>query len=361
MNFVLRPWQLFFLILSSWINRQQQEIIEFQNAQIRVLMEKMGRKRILLNDAQRRVLAAKGKALGRRALMELTTIVTPDTILRWHRRLIAAKWDYSDRRVNVPGRPPVPQSVARLILRMAGENPTWGYDRIQGALVNLGHQISDTTVGNILKENGIEPAPERKSSTTWKTFLQAHWDSIAAIDFTSVEVWTRYGLATFYVLVAMRLKTRRVEIAGITENPDGFWTKQMARNLTDCQDGFLRDASHLLVDRDTKLLPFRSYMDDLTDIKVVLLPPRSPNLNAYLERYMRSMKSECLDRMVFFGRRSLGRALNEFAAHYHRERNHQGLGNRIIDPRDEVGQEVGEVQCRERLGGMLRYYYREAA
>ena len=130
MRFVLQPWQLFFLILSGWVNRQQQEIIDFQNAQIRVLMDKLGRKRILLTDDQRRILAAKGKALGRRTLVELTTIVTPDTILRWHRRLIAAKWDHSNRRKNQPGRTTVPDCVARLVLRFAKENPTWGYDRI---------------------------------------------------------------------------------------------------------------------------------------------------------------------------------------------------------------------------------------
>ena len=360
MNFILRPWQLFFLILSGMVNRRQQEIIEFQNAQIRILMEKMGRKRILLSDDQRRVLAAKGKSLGRRALMELTTIVTPDTILRWHRRHIAAKWDYSERRKKAPGRPPIPDEVVEFVLRMARENPSWGYDRIQGALANLGHEISDTSVGNILKEHGIEPAPERKCTTTWKTFLQAHWDSIAAVDFTTVEVWTRDGLTTLHLLVAMRLSTRRVEIAGVTANPDGDWVRQMARNLT-ASGGFLDDASHLLVDRDTKFLPLRTYLKGMTDTDVVLLPPRSPNLNAHLERYMRSLKSECLDRMIFFGRRSLERALGEFVAHYHAERNHQGLGNRIIDPCDEVGKKVGAIECRKRLGGMLRYYSREAA
>jgi len=360
MSFVLHPWQPFFLILSGLVTRKQQEIIDFQNAQIRILMDKMGRKRILLTDDQRRVLAVKAKALGRGALMELTTIVTPDTILRWHRRLIAAKWDYSDRRKKAPGRPSVPSEVARLVLRMAKENPTWGYDQIQGALANLGQRISDTTVGNIFRANGIEPAPTRKGTTTWKTFLKAHWDSIAAIDFTTVEVWTRDGLTMLYILVAMRLKTRRVEIAGVTANPDGDWVGQMARNLT-ASGGFLAGASHVLVDRDTKFLPLRTYLNGMTDTDVVLLPPRSPNLNAHLERYMRSVKSECLDRMIFFGRRSLESALEQSVAHYHTERNHQGLGNRIIEAGDEVGRDAGDVRCRERLGGMLRYYHREAA
>jgi putative transposase len=319
------------------VNRRQQEIIEFQNAQIRILMDKMGGKRIILSDRQRRVPAAKGKSLGRRALIGVTTIVTPDTILRWHRRLIAEKWDYSARRKKTPGRPPVPDEVVEPVLRMARENPAWGYDRIQGALANLGHEISDTTVGRILRANGIEPAPGRKRTTTWKTLLRAHWESIAAIDFTTVEVWTRDGLTTLYILVAMRLNTRRVEIAGVSESPDGDWVRQVARNL------------------------LRTYLEEMTGAEVVLLPPRSPNLNARIERSMRSMKSECLGRMIFFGRRSLERALGEFVAHYHGERNHEGLRNRIIVPGDEAGREDGDVRCRERLGGMLRYYYREAA
>jgi len=164
MNFILKPWQLFFLILSGWVNRRQQEIIEFQNAQIQALMDKMGRKRILLSDDQRRLLAVKGKALGRKTIMELTTIVTPDTILRWHRRLIAEKWDYSDRRHHAPGRPRVPDVVVQLVLRMAKENPTWGYDRIQRVLwptwdstfpIRPSETSSERTVSNPFQNESI--------------------------------------------------------------------------------------------------------------------------------------------------------------------------------------------------------------
>jgi putative transposase len=163
---------------------------------------------------------------------------------------------------------------------MALENPDWGYDRIEGALGSLGHTVSDTTVGNILKKNGIEPAPERTKETTWKTFLQAHWEVMGAADFTSVEVWTRGGLVTFYVLVVMKLSTRRVEIAGVTTNPDAAWVRQIGKNLTDYEDGFLLDTRYLLLDRDTKFLPLRDVLES-TDTEVVLLPPRSPNLNAH--------------------------------------------------------------------------------
>ena len=215
MTDILQPWQLPLAILSGWIHRRQQQIIEFQNSQIVSLMQNQGKKRILLTDEQRRLLAVKGKVLGRKTLRELTTIVTPDTILCWHRQLVAQKWNYSDKRKSV-GRPRIRQIIVDLILRFARENPTWGYDRIQGALANVGYHISDTTVGNILKAHGIEPAPDRQRQTTWTTFLKAHWDVLAAIDFTTIEVWTKGGLVNYYLLFVMELKTRRVHFAGCT-------------------------------------------------------------------------------------------------------------------------------------------------
>ena len=157
----LQPWQLLLLVLAGWVNRRQQDAIAYLRTENRILREKLGKKRILLDDDQRRRLAVKGKILGRRMLDELAGIVTPETILRWHRELVARHWDYSDRR-KAGGRPPVPAEIVELVLRLAKESPTWGYGRIQGALANLGHQISDTTVAKILKAHGIEPAPERR-------------------------------------------------------------------------------------------------------------------------------------------------------------------------------------------------------
>ena len=355
---ILQPWHLIAAALAGWINRQQHAAIEYQRAEIQTLLELLGKKRLPLNNDQRRRLAVKGKTLGRKGLLEVGCLFTPDTILRWHRRLVAEKWTYP-RETTIVGRPPVAADVQKLVVEIAQDNPTWGYDRIQGALANLGHELSDSTVGNILRAHGIEP--ERKRTTTWKMFLKAHWDQLASIDFTAVEVWTKNGLVTFYLLFVMQLSTRRVHLAGCTTTPDSIWMKQIAKNLTDCEDGFLNGSKYLLLDRDTKFTDnFHSILEQ-EGVEPVKLPPRSPNLNAHIERFMRSIKDECLTRMIFFGEKSLRNAVREFLAHYHGERNHQGLCNRIIEPGEEVGRAGGAIERRERLGGLLNYYHRAAA
>ncbi len=303
----------------------------------------------------------KAKALGRKLLASVGTLFTPDTLLRWHRLLIARKWDYSDRKTPQPGRPPITQEVQQLVVRLAQENPSWGHDRLQGALANLDHELSDRSVANILKRHGIEPAPQRKRQSSWAAFLKSHWEVLAATDFTTVEVWTRGGLVTFYLLFVMELSTRRVHCAGITTHPDEARMKQVARNLTAADDGFLTGKRYLLLDRDSKFsAAFRRILSD-AGTQLARLPARSPNLNAHLERFWRSLREECTDRLVFFGEAMLRRAIGEFVRHYLGERNHQGLDNRLIEPGPEVGSTAGAVACRERLGGLLRYYHRAAA
>ena len=180
------------------------------------------------------------------------------------------------------------------------------------------------------------------------------WDVLSAIDFTTVEVWTKAGLVTFYLLFAMELKTRRVHLAACTASLGDNFMKQIARNLTDTFDGFLKDKKYVLMDRDTHFrCAFRTILEE-AGAKPVRLPPKSPNLNAHLERFFRSLKSEALDQMIFFGEESLRRAVGSFVKHYHDERNHQGLDNQIIDPSEEVGTIAGKIECRERLGGILK-------
>ena len=180
MKFVLQPWHLLAGIVAGYANRELQQIIDYLRTENTILRETLGHRRIRLNDDQRRRLAEKGKSLGRRLLAGVATLCTPDTILRWHRLLIARKWDYSQCNHKKVGRPPITPEVQQLVVRLARENPRWGHDRIQGALANLGHVVSDRTVANILKCHGIEPAPQRKRQSTWATFLKAHWQVLAA-------------------------------------------------------------------------------------------------------------------------------------------------------------------------------------
>src|SRR5437764_6811484 len=186
--------------------------------------------RVQLTDAERQTLAAIGKKLGKQALEEVATIVKPDTILSWHRKLVAQKFDGSKQR-KTPGRPPIDQELEALVVRMAQENRSWGYDRIVGALANLGYTISDQTVGTILKRHGVPPAPERKITTTWKEFIRTHMDVLVATDFFTAEVWTLGGLVTYYVLFFIRLGTREVHVAGVTPHPNQAWMVQVARNI----------------------------------------------------------------------------------------------------------------------------------
>jgi hypothetical protein len=324
MRFLLKPWHILVLVLAAFLNRELQRIIEYLRTENQVLREKLGGKRILLSDGQRRRLAVKGKVLGRRLLSEIGTLVTPDTLLRWHRQLIAQKWDFSDRRTKTVGRPSVSEEVSQLVVRMARENPTWGYDRIQGALANLGYALSDQTVGNILKDHGIAPVPERKQQTTWKTFLRAHWDVLAAIDFTTIEVWTPGGLVTYYLLFVMEVGRRRVHFAGCTTNPGEVWMKQIARNLTDAEGGFLLGNPYLLMDRDSKFCESFRHILEQADVKCVRLPPKSPNLSPHIERFMRSIKEESLSRLILFGEKSLRKSIYSFLEHYHGERSAPG-------------------------------------
>jgi putative transposase len=351
--------QFLILVLAGWINRSQQNVIDYLQEENRILREQLGGKPPRFTDRQRRRLAAKANLLGRQGLVELDTVVTPDTLLRWYQKLIAKKYDGST--VRRPGRPKTLDEIEQLILHMARSNPSWGYTRIRGALYNLGHEIGRNTIKRILLDNGLDPAPLRNRGMSWATFLKAHWGAIAATDFFSVEVLTRKGLVRYFVLFIIDLQTRRVDIAGIVQQPDGQWMRQIARNLSDVEDGFLNRCRYLIHDRDPLFTEaFRTILKS-ADVETIKLPARSPNLNAYAERFVRSIKYECLGRIIPLGERHLRDAVSEYTKHYHSERNHQGLDNLLIEkPRDAPCLNHA-VECAERLGGILKYYYRKAA
>src|SRR3954451_18402294 len=359
MTHLLDPFRFVVIALSGWMNGRQSSLIDYLREENRVLREQLGGKRLRFTDDQRRRLAARAKGLGRRVLVELGTIVTPETLLAWHRRLIARKYDGSKKRN--PGRPQTPGKIASLIMRVGEENRTWGYRRIQGALANLGHDVGRGTIAAILARNGIEPAPERERKTTWKEFLTQHWDLIVAADFFTIEAWTRRGLQRFMVLFFIELSTRKVEIAGIASVANGLWMEQIGRNLTDAGGGILKGKRYLIHDRDPLFTSEFLKVVGESGVESVKLPARSPNLNAYAERFVRTIKESCLERLILFGEGSVRRAASAFTVHYHRERNHQGLDNKLICPDPKLVREGGEVKRSERLGGLLNYYYRTAA
>jgi putative transposase len=292
----------------------------------------------------------------------MCNVVKPDTLMGWYRRLVARKFDGSRSR-RYPGRPGIDGEIEQLVVRVAKENSGWGYDRIVGAMANLGYTLSDQTVGNILRRHGILPAPARKRTTTWADFIRTHMAVLAGTDFFSVEVLTLRGLVTYYVLFFIHLESRKVEIAGVTQHPNERWMKQIARNVTMDEWGFLGNCRYLIHDRDTKYCQSFRKIIETVDVKTLPLPARSPNLNAFSERWVKSVKDDCLSKLILFGETSLRRALREYLIHYHAERNHQGKDNVLLFPTaTKVMNRVdGSVGCKERLGGLLKYYHREAA
>lgn len=351
--------QLLVVTMAGWVNRGQQQVIDYLVEENRVLRQQLGGRRLQLTDSQRRRLAVRAEVLGRKVLAGIACIVTPDTLLRWYRKLVAAKYDGSRRRG--PGRPPTAAKLARLVVKMARENPGWGYTRIRGAMHNLKYEIGRSTIKRILADHGIDPAPERGKRMPWKTFLKAHWGAIAATDFFTVEVFTSHGLVRYAVLFIIDLETRRVHIAGLVHEPYGAWMAQIARNLTDPVDGFLRGKRRLIHDRDPLFTTQFAQILGTAGVTTVKLPARSPNLNAYAERFVRSIRTECLRHVIPLGERHLRMLVREYIEHYHVERNHQGLGNELLEQLPANSNGDGPVRCRKRLGGMLRYYYRNAA
>ncbi|MEN6427373.1 MAG: integrase core domain-containing protein, partial [Phycisphaerales bacterium] len=256
-----------------------------------------------------------------------------------------------------PGRPRISQDIIDLVIRFKKDNPHWGYTRIRDYIVHLGYRIGETTVKNILIENGYDPEPDLTRTTTWKEFTKRHWSVLAACDFFSIELFVKGKLIRCIVLFAIDVATHEVEILGLHAQPNGPWMEQIARNVSG-EGGFLAGKKYLIHDRDPLYTAKFESILKAPRVEPVKLPPCSPNLNAHAERLVRFVKEECLDHLILFSEERLRYVLYSYLQYYHHERIHQGFG-RIIEPQHEGNQ--GEIICVERLGGLLRSYHRKAA
>ena len=351
------PWKRMLAYINGGVDENLLRRIEYLLEENRVLRNQI-QKRILLTDHERRTLAERAIALGK-LMADTVTIVKPETILKRHRTLVAKKFDGSRFRKR-HGRPCTQAKLEDLVVRLARDNPSWGYDRIAGAVHNLGHNISDQAVGNILLRNGLGSSPERRRNTTWASFIRQHQDVLWATDFFTTEIWTRWGLTTYYVLFFIHVRSRRIVLGGMSQNPNEGWMKQTARNVTS-SDGPLVGAHYLIHDRDAKYTQSFDQILKAAGTAVVRLPPQSPNLNAFAERFVKSIKTECVEQFVLFGEEALRHVIREYLAHYHAERNHQGIANVIPFPDRWLETREGTIVKAERLGGLLNFYHRQAA
>jgi putative transposase len=305
-----------------------------------------------LQPADRVVLAVLSRLLPRSCWSVF--FVTPATLLRWHRELVARRWTYPHAR---PGRPPVDTQVRDLVLRLAAENPSWGHRRIQGELVGLGHRIAASTVWKILRQAGVDPAP-RRSGPTWKQFLSTQAHTILACDFFTVDT---VFLQRIYVLFFVEIATREVHLVGVTAHPTGAWVAQQSRNLLTDLDQRTAGLRFLLRDRDTKFTALFDAVFTAEGIDVVKTPPRAPRANAFAERWVGTVRRECTDRMLIVGERHLAAVLREYVAHYNGHRPHRSLDQQPPNPQPEVVDlDAARVQRRPILGGLINEYSQAA-
>jgi transposase InsO family protein len=315
--------------------------------QVKVLQRQVKRPRLRRLD--RVLLVAASRAMPRDRWSSF--LVRPETLLRWHRELVRRKWTYE--RSGHPGRPPIGPEVRDLIVRLGRENPRWGYQRIRGELMKLGIKIPATTIRTILLRHGLHPAP-RRAGPTWTEFLRSQAAGILATDFFTVET---IRLKTLYVLFFIELQTRRVHVMGATAHPDSSWVTQQARNLV--IDGRLGDVRFLVRDHDVK---FSGPFDEVLrteGVRVIRTPIRAPRANAFAERFVRTVRRECLDHVLIYGRRHLERVLQAYVAHYVKERPHRGLGLGLPagDQAQQIRGTIGTpVERRDVLGGLIHEY-----
>ena len=343
------------------IDKELYKAIDYLREQVHVLVEhqKKHNKRIILTNSQRMRVAAKAKRLSRKMLEQCTELFTADTVMRWYNKLIAEKYDSSSKRGKV-GRPPITPEIVNLVIKFKEENPRWGCQKITDQIEYLGFKISKTSVKNILIENGYDPEPDLTVRSTWHEFLRSHWDVMTACDFFTIELLVGRKLIRCTVFFVIELATRKVYFAPIKLQPDGPYMRQVARLLTDADQGFLNGKKYLIHDRDP-LYNTEGFTDILNSsgIKPLKLPARSPDLNSIAERFVKSVKYECLNYLILSSVKQLEYTLDQYQQYYHHERIHQSL-DRIIAPKHKI-EEASDIVCIERLGGLLKSYHRLAA
>ena len=345
------------------ILKNMQSMLDYHAEKIRIyeehLSELTGKARLELTDSDKRRLAQKGKALNYYLLAAVEPTWAPGTLRGWYNSLVGAKYNSVRDGQKKRGRKPISQEIVDEVLKLAKNNPDWGYDRIAGVMKYLKYDVSATTVRHILDDNGIVPDPERRLRGDWDQFIETQQYSTASTDFAQVERLTPFGLVRESLLFFMDIGSREVCLGGIVHKPDGNWTTQIARNMCDMWDGFMLGKKYLIHDRDPLFNKRFDSVFESISIEIKKLPPFMPQMNARMENFIRAIKTECLDKIIFTSERQLRLAVMEYLEYWNHYRPHAGLGGKMVKPYpQDMNATVREVSF---LAGLLYGYRREQA
>ena len=345
------------------ILKNMQSMLDYHTEKIRIyeehLSELTGKARLELTDSDKRRLAQKGKALNDYLLAAVEPTWAPGTLRGWYNSLVGAKYNSVRDGQKKRGRKPISQEIVDEVLKLAKSNPDWGYEHIAGTMRYLGYNVSATTIRHILEANGIVPDPERRLRGDWSQFIETQQYVTAATDFAQVERLTPFGLVRESLLFFMDIGSRKVCLGGIVHNPGSNWTTQIARNMCDMWDGFMLGKKYLIHDRDPLFNKRFDSVFESISIEIKKLPPFTPQMNARMENFIRAIKTECLNKIIFTSERQLRLAVKEYLEYWNHYRPHAGLGEKMVKPYPQaMNAPVREVSF---LGGLLHGYRREQA